>query len=342
MYFWPAGCEWYLQVSRNCRIISEAVCFDGYITIDNSTPSKSGLYLTDLPGLNLSTLEGLVKSDQADYEALFANLYRNAQINLKIDVQKKLANRFHIDKKLITRETSEFKADYNSGAALAGVKLSVSLPKYARLQILSIGVNSENAHNSPEAEFFVYKDNAQGDLLSTISSELNAGKNTVQVYEEFEEEELFIAYNPEDLSLKKTQNRYYHDNIAIKGFSGDQLCGFPCYYGDNGSVQQINGGGLNVKFILYCSMEKFLCENLPLFQYALWYRLGVEIIKERIVSDRVNRFTVLTPEEAEKLMSVVNEDYMSAVEAATMNIKMNEDPVCFICKSTITAKTNLP
>lgn len=318
------------------------MCFDRYITIDSSAPSKSGLYLIDLPGLNLSTLEGLVKEDQESYENLFSNLYRNAQINLKIDVQKKLANRFHIDKKLITRETSEFKPDFNSGTGLAGVKISVSLPKYARLQILSIGVNAEEDYTSPEAQFFVYKDNAQGELLSTISAELAAGKNTVQVYEEFEEEDLFIAYNPEELSLKKTQNRYYHDNIMIKGHSGDQLCGFHCSYGDNGTVQQINGGGLNVKFILYCSMEKFLCENLPLFQYALWYRLGVEIIKERIISDRVNRFTVLTPEEAEKLMSVVNEDYMSAVEAATMNIKMNEDPVCFICKSTVTAKTNLP
>lgn len=318
------------------------MCFDGYITIDSSTPSKSGLYLIDLPGLNLPTLEGLVKDDQEDYAELFENLYRNAQINLKIDVQKKLADRFHIDKKLATRETSEFKTDYNTGAALAGVKISVILPKYARLQILSIGVDSEDAHNSPEGEFYVRKDNASGDLLSTINSELTEGKNTVQVYEEFEEEDIFIGYDPSVLSLKKTQNRYYHSNILVKGYSGDELCGFPCSFGDVGTVQQINGGGLNVKFILYCSMEKFLCENLPLFQYALWYRMGVEIIKERIVSDRVNRFTVLTPEEAEKLMQVVNEDYQAAVDAATMNIKMSEDPICFICKSTITAKTNLP
>lgn len=318
------------------------MCFAGYITIDSSTPSKSGLYLIDLPGLNLSTLEGLVKEDQEDYEQLFTNLYRNAQINLKIDIQKKLAARFHIDKKLITRETSEFKSDYNSGSALAGVKISVLLPKYARLQILSIGVNSEQDYGSPEPEFFVYRKDAGGELLQTITSELTTGKNTIQVYQEFEEDELFVAYDPSDVSLKKTQNRYYHDNTLVKGFSGDELCGFSCSHGDEGTIHQINGGGVNVKFIVYCSMEKFLCENLPLFQYALWYRLGVEIIKERIVSDRVNRFTVLTADEAEKLMSVVNEDYMSAVEAATMNIKMNEDPVCFMCKSTITAKTNLP
>src|SRR5690606_32953256 len=112
-------------------------------------------------------------------------------------------------------------------------------------------------------EFYVYKENAQGELLSTITAELNAGKNTIPVYQEFEEEELFIAYDPSDLSLKKTKNRYYHDNLLIKGYSGDELCGFPCSYSEQGTVHQVNGGGLNVKFILYCSMEKFLCENLP-------------------------------------------------------------------------------
>lgn len=318
------------------------MCFDGYITLSNSTPSKSGLYMTDLPGLNPSVVQGLIRDHDADDEALFSYLYRNAQINLKIDVQKKLAGRFHIDKKLVTRETSEFQSEYNTGGALAGVKLSVLLPKYGRVQILSIGVDSEDVHTSPEAEFYIHKTDADGDLLATVASTLEAGKNTVQVYQEFEEDEIFIGYDPSTLSFRKTRNKYYHDNALIKPYSGDEVCGFPCLYGGQGSIRQINGGGLNIKFILYCSMEKLICENLPLFQHALWYRLGVEIFKERIVSDRVNRFTVLTPEEAQQMLQMVNEDYQAALDAVTMNLTMTEDPVCFICKSTITSKTNLP
>lgn len=321
------------------------MCFPGYITIDSSTPSKSGLYLIDLPGLNSSVISGLIKDDQEDVEEAFNALYKNAQINLKIDVQKKLANRFHIDKKLITRETSEFKTELNSGSGsgLAGVKLSFDLPKYARVQILSIGLKSEVAFDeSPGAEIFIFQKDADGDLLSTITADLVEGKNTIEVYEEFEENELFIAYDPATLSLYKTQNKYYPDNLTIKGLPNDVGCGFRCSSGEIGSVQQINGGGLNVKFVAYCSMEKFLCENLPLFQFALWYRIGVEVMKERIVSDNVNRWTVLTAEEAAEMLKVVNDDYIAAVEAATMNIKMNEDPICFMCKSTVRSKTNLP
>lgn len=314
-------------------------CFSGFITSEESTPSHSEMYFTDLAGCTISLLDDLTKEDQEDYNTCFDYLYKAAQRNLKIDVQKKLANRFHIDKKLITRETSEFKADFNTGSELAGVKIQVSLPKYARVHILSIGVNAETDYTSPEAEFYIYQDDADGDLLSIITSELTEGKNTIDVYQEFETDTLFIGYDPSVLSLKETKTLYYPiDN----GVSGCDACTFPCWFGGEGSVYQINQGGLNVKFILYCSMEKVLCENLPLFGSALLYKLGIETMKERITTQRVNKTTVLTAERAVELLKVFTDDYMEALEAATMNLKMTEDPICFSCKRTISVRTVLP
>lgn len=280
-------------------------------------------------------LDDLTKEDHADWGECFDYLYKTAQRNLRIDMQKALANRFHIDKKLITRETSEFKDDYNSYSGLAGVKIQVALPKYARLQILSIGVNSATAGAVP---FYVYKEDENGDLLATISSTLTGGKQTVEVYQEFEEEEIFIAYNAASVSLKQTQNRYYDSDQITQ----DKNCQFDCGAGDLGVVTQVNGGGLNIKFILYCSMEKFILENLPLFQFALLYRLGVDTMKERLTTQRVNLTTVLTEERAKELLGVHNEDYKAALEAATMSIKMTEDPICFMCKKTVSSKINLP
>lgn len=309
--------------------------FSGYITASTDTTSRSGLYFTDLAGCTVSLLDDLTKEDHADWEECFDYLYKTAQRNLRIDMQKALANRFHIDKKLITRETSEFKDDYNSYSGLAGVKIQVALPKYARLQILSIGVNSATAGAVP---FYVYKEDENGDLLATISSTLTGGKQTVEVYQEFEEEEIFIAYNAASVSLKQTQNRYYDSDQITQ----DKNCQFDCGTGDLGVVTQVNGGGLNIKFILYCSMEKFILENLPLFQFALLYRLGVDTMKERLTTQRVNLTTVLTEERAKELLGVHNEDYKAALEAATMSIKMTEDPICFMCKKTVSSKINLP
>lgn len=316
------------------------MCLTGYIGIDRSiSTSKSGLYFTGLLGMTVNQLHSLTKDDQDDFEEFFDTIQDSAKAQLLIDLQAKLAARFHIDLKLVSRETSDYLTDTVDPGQIAGVKIQFLLPKYARLNILSIGFVSETESVSPEGQIFVYDTDSDGELLSTISAQVESGLNVVDVYQEFEKDNLFVGFNSDQLTLRKTENKYYPDG----SYDYQKLsCTFPCCYGGAASVQQINGGGLNVKFIITCSMEKFLCENLPLFKFALWYRIGVEAMKEAIQSDRVNRFTVLSPERATEKLALYLEDYNKAIEAATMNIRMQEDPICFSCKRTIGAVTSLP
>lgn len=598
-------------------------CFSDYITSENSVASKSGMYFTDLAGCTISLLDDLTKEDQEDYNECFEYLYKAAQRNLKVDVQKKLANRFHIDKKLITRETSEYKDDINTEADLAGVKIEVTLPKYARLIVNTVEIDIENtwstispplnltflgvtygngiyvavesngrvitspdgvtwtlrvantnggfggitfgndlfvaigsaepgsgdnvimtspdgitwtprtspneegyrdvtfgddlfvavgtdriatssdgvtwtARTSPAANawnsviygaglyvavsisgtgnramvsddgitwvvgvsaadnnwndvtfgeglfvavastgstdrimtspdgltwalittenlglgcitygdglfialggsltdnlrmtsedgitweteeipengwtdivfaeglfvvvagtgsndrilisqklvnIYFYDEDEDGELLHTVSEWISdSGKNTIEVFTDFEVDELFVAFDPTDVELTETRNKYYPLDSGINN-SADLRCHFPCWYGGEGTVTQINQGGLNVKFLLYCSIEKVLCDNLPLFDGALLYKLGIETMKERITSQKVNRTTVLTTERATELLKVFTDDYMEALEAATMNLKMTEDPICFSCKRTVSSRVALP
>lgn len=289
--------------------------------------------------MNVAMLAGLTKEDQADFQEFFDTIYGNARAQVLIDLQEKLAQRFHIDLKLVSRETSSFLDDVNDPGLIAGVKIQYNLPKYARINILSIGVFSESDALSPEGQFFVYEGDENGELLSTISAEVTTGRQTFEVYEEFTEPNLFIGYNTDQLTLRKTTNKYSPDG----DYNSDKLsCSYPCRYGDAVYVQQVNGGGLDVKFLITCSMERFLCENLPLFKHVLWYRIGVEAMKEAIQSDRVNRFTVFSEERAAERLALYVEDYTKALNAATMNIKMTEDPVCFECKKTIGSVTSLP
>lgn len=312
-------------------------CFDSYITTDETIPSNSGLYFNDLSGCTLSILDDLVKEDQADVQACFDYLYRKAQVNLKIDLQRKLAGRFHIDKKLLTKETSKFLNTYNSGSALAGVKISLSLAKYARVRTVQISVKSLGAVNSPQAQIFVYREDANGELLDTIDVDLVDGVNIINVFNDYEEEDLFFAYSPSHLTLAKTENRNYPSDTVC-----GEICEFNCLGDELGSYQQVNGGGINVKFIVECSMDKFLCDNLPIFQYALFYRIGVDTMKERIVTQKTNVSTVLTAERAAEIMKVHNDDYMEALNAAYESIKITEDPICFVCKRSVASMINLP
>lgn len=599
------------------------MCFPGFITLDRDTPSKSGLYVTGLPGVTLAQIDGVTKDEQSDMEEAFEYLYALAQTNLKIDLQRALANKFHIDRNIVSRETSKFLATVNSSSDLSGVTIEYLRSKYSRLHISTVqvyldspifswiaselphsaaqgvaygnntyvsvggdtevgsikggawsedGVNwtlsdlsstriwkdvtfaehlnlfvavspatgstaTQRIATSPDGKtwtlrttaddlefikiasgndliiaiddgtdgefimsadgitwttetmpvstpsgivfgdgkfvvvgefgiqwttdgliwhsvdfgtgtgggivytngvflcdrgdalyrsvdavtwtevdigiatiegmfggggvfivqpsgsalnsiassdgvhwstvnggrsftaagfgngrivsvgtgagaammvmnqeipgfgtIFVYQDDEDGELLGSFSLDtVVEGKNTVVIDQDFDADKIFVAINPVGY-FRKTENKYF----GYDSLSADKLsCTFPCGFG-RGSVTQVNDGGLNVAFNVYCSFDKLICDNLNIFKYALWYRIGVDLMKERQISDRVTRFTVLSPERTVELMTVFNEDYKAALDAAVMNLKLTEDTQCFVCKKPIKAVTSLP
>lgn len=314
------------------------MCWSNYITPSNDTPSKSGLYANGLPGVTLNLLDELTKDEQADFEEFWDYIYALAKVNFINDIQTRLSDKFHIDLKLVSRETSKFLTE-NTNSGLAGVTLEYSLPKYAKLQVLSIGVDSIIDYESPEFTYTIYEDDANGRVLYTATEALTDGRNTIDVYQDFESDKIFISYDADDYRLKGTENKYY----ANCSYFDKLTCTFPCYTdGYTASVTQVNGGGLNVKFVIYCSIEKFICENINIFKNAFWYRIGVDLMRERLLSDRFNRFTTLTTARAEQLLELYNTEYLKLADNSVKNLRVQEDDICFECKSTVSATSLLP
>jgi hypothetical protein len=312
-------------------------CHSNLITPDKGTPGRLALYANQLPGITLALLTDLTKDEQADYLEFWDEIYERAWSNFIQDVQTLLADKFHIDLKLVSRETSKFTSDTNSNTGLAGILIEFEMPKYARIHIVSFGVDSNQIYASPGVPFYVYEGQA-GRLLDTITSELTEDLNTVNVDTDYEvEDELFVAFDPAVIDLKETENRYFDGCTGLDKLS----CTIPFNDGQ-ASVHQINGGGLNVKFNIHCSIEKFVCENINLFKQAFWYRIGVELMIERLLSDRFNRWTTLTTERAEELMKVYQSEYDVKIKNSVRNLKITEDTTCFICKSFVSRSTQLP
>ena len=291
----------------------------------------------NLPGVELAQLEALTKTDQADYNEFWAMVYERAWQNLVSDVQDDLKDRFFVDAKLLTNETSEFLEAVNSGTN-AGVVIQFSLPKYARIHVVSVDIYSEAEYSSPDFVVEFREDDSGGDLLHSASGEVSAGKNTIFVDTDFEADKLFIGYDPSVYSIRKTQNKYY----PLSTLSYDKLsCTFPCSFGI-GSVTQIGGGGLNLKYVVYCSIEKFVCENINLFKLPLYWKIGIEILNEVRFGNNVNCFTAMTPERAIELYDFYNGEYRTKLDGSIKGLNIREDPFCFNCKNTVTHKTILP
>lgn len=317
------------------------MCWEDFITSDKSIPSRSGLYGTSLPGVTLSLFDSLTKDEQVDYSEFWDDIYSVAQANFITDVQSKLADKFHIDLKLVSRETSEFTATENTGTGMAGLQIQFTLPKYARLQVLTIEVFSLANYSSPEFELSIYDTDQNGELLYTTSAEISIGRNTIPIYQDFEVDQIYIAYNRHNYRLYQSENRYW---ASCNYWNWSKLsCLFPCWGSSyNASVTQVNGGGLNVDFNIYCSIEKFICKNINIFKIAFLNKIGVDLMKERILSDRFNRWTTLTTERAKELMPYFSDEYDKHLMNSVANLKIQEDEICFQCKSTVSSRNLLP
>lgn len=311
-------------------------CQTDFITKDTSIPSRSGKYASDLPGVE-DLLYELVSKDSETPDDVWERIYRNAWNNSLSDIFVKLREKFFVNYKLISRETSEFQTDLNVSSDLAGVKIQFSLPRYGRLHIVSVKIISAETYGSPEFAIKIYDTDENGDLLLEKSQDVSEGKNTVFIDSDFEVDNLFVSFDPQIYSLRTTENKYY------SGCSTWSIldCTFPCFGGE-GKVTQVNGGGLNVIYNVYCSPEKFVCENLNLFKDVLWWRIGMELIVERKIGNRINQFTTFTKERGEELMSFYQAQYREALNNAMDSHNIDEDPICFECKGLVNTKTILP
>lgn len=74
-------------------------------------------------------------------------------------------------------------------------------------------------------------------------------------------------------------------------------------------------------------VECLICESRELFAVALWYLMGVELMIERTSSTRLNRFTTVDLDKAEKLKS----EYFSEFQAALTDAVNSMNPVDSDC-----------
>ncbi len=281
-------------------------------------------------------IDGLAKEGK-DEDQTWAILYKRACDGLVADLTKEINTKFNTELKLVTRETSTFKEGVNLASGLSGVQITFDLPKYARIHIISVEVFSDQEYASPEVPFYVYDEDGDGELLYETTSALIEGRNTINIDRDFTVDKIFVAYDP-DFALRQTENKKY--NTHYYQFNCDE-CRFDCG-GYEGKIKQINGGGLNVKYIVYCSVEKFLCENIKLFAQALLWKIGIVITQERRYGERLNRFTAMQLERAEELMEFYKEEYEKEMKEAVKAQNIREDPYCFPCKHLVSKRSQTP
>lgn len=310
-------------------------CFNNYITIDGiAVTPVSGIYINRfLRGFTLTQADKLRKDDQSSRTQWWNELYEASVANFIIDIRKKVHSDFLYDAQLIAGETSDYETSVSTATGLGGVIIKMPLTLFSEMRILRAQFKVDQVITSPpNLNIEVRQKNATGELLDTIFVDaVQDGLNYANIYKSYDEEELFIGLNHDDISVHKTTNsdnwKVYHNSCLEQA--------------NTAFITQVNTGGLNVEFNISCSIEKFICSRITYMKGAFAYRIGMDIMAERLSSDRINRFTTITPERAEQLMQVYGDQYEKALKSL-FPILTKDDPICMNCKSVVKSETLIP
>jgi hypothetical protein len=181
------------------------------------------------------------------------------------------------------------------------------------------------------------RDNQTGaTLYEKTVLDITVGLNKIPVFQNIKSWDFSIELNLEDNVYLKTNQSFLNNGLWM-------LPMISCRCGVTGITStQINGGGLNVYVTTLCSLEAFIASNFELFKYCLYYKIGVETMKERIASDRINQYTMLTLDRATQLMELYEKDYANSLLTLRDIQGMPEDGQCFFCRKPVYSANLLP
>lgn len=85
-------------------------------------------------------------------------------------------------------------------------------------------------------------------------------------------------------------------------------------------------------------VECLVCENADLFDVALWYLHGAEVMIERTSTDELNRFTTIDLEKAERLKEDFYIEFESALNDAVNSMDVTDSDClkgCLSCNDSV-------
>ena len=315
-------------------------CLNNYIGVrqlEGYNDPDSGYYINDLQGISTQQLEDI--SDTEDhYEARLGwdDIYARSSRLLETDIKtalKKYFKRYSFIENGITGQLTD-NDTLTQSSTYNGVRFNLGYQ--SKHLVLNVSTFDIYLNTAATFDIFVY-DLHSGKKLDEIAYTGVVGLNTFRVnknYAVHRYSDIFVCYDASEVSvLEMTEYKplgftTYESVAKTASIIDDNLSGADT--------------GLSVTFNLECSVSNFVCQRIDSFKDAFLYKLGVEFCNERIYSDRVNRYTLMDREEAERLKVELELQYRELIEAALKDLKIVESDECFECNKAVNYKMMLP
>jgi len=300
----------------------------------------SGYYINDLQGITTDQIEAI--SDLTDHyepRLVWDDIVNRASRKFEQDVKKHMHpyfTNYSYKRDSITGVIDNDNTTLSAEAFWNGWYFDFT----GYSPNLSISFEVVNLHIVSGSTFTVkIFDAITGETLATQGFAVTTGFQSYRLMTTvalWKHRKLFVAYDASGITVKKVDR--YDRNLGTTSAVHISTASTVNY-----SSLTSSNTGMMVSYNLTCSVDNFVCNRISLFTDPYLYLLGVEFCNERIHSDRINRWTLLDVEQADKLRGELHDEYAMIMEGIFKDISLSEyNDECFRCAKPITYKTILP
>jgi hypothetical protein len=339
-------------------------CLKDYIGIRATSPAvgrpapESGLFINDLPGITIAQLSDLSNSDQSGFLDLWDAVQRRAARVFETGFTNAMSRKFRLKKITEAYKLAETIDPDTTFAPLSGELRGIYMDCYIGrsafhhipLSVVRIYLPDTPANVSPlSIQLKVY--DVQDDKLTELDSyavSLTTGWNTVYINKKYyDSRTLYIAYDASAIQSASIPL----DSLDLNPYQYADLAQFFSHIYINGATYDSATGrftatsdetyGMTATLGLQCSFDTLVCNYKQNLAVAWWYLLGSELMKERIYTDRVNRYTTVDLSKARELMQSLHADYMNELMTFVDSINLQND-WCVECDTMVRTVEFLP
>lgn len=325
---------------------SPANCTENFITIGDREcdfiPSVSGLYLSDLSGVNLELLTNLADGRYSNAVDYAGGILRRAALYSQDQIKQILAGAGYQvlqgTSKASAVPSCSFLTSTSAGANGRGLvcRKVAAPPKFSVFYILQI--QAKTAQSGPAV---IEIKNSFGDVLWSKNIQLTAHQVlAVPVMQEFDEPELFIELQGNPAPLDAYNTFCAKSELGCCGKSLDKQ--FYTVTGWDGLQPTANSFGLVLLGGVQCSFAQVFCSILPYIAEAVLNLCHAAILDDILATPRINYSTLYADADAITKQAEIARNRakksMAAQVGSMLEGLQHSAPICISCNKQTNAR----
>lgn len=336
-------------------------CLKDWIGIrwQNADVPDSGVYINQLPGISLKSIDNLADAEQIDFLGVWDDVQERSLKRLQTKAINYFAKRYQLKK---INESLSLPTYYTDGSQNTPASNNyrgftfdlgwIPSPLAAiHVETLRLYVNTDVSGLT----FKVYSmdDINTGHEVDSFTADVTAGWNDIKVQKDYSYQKILVGYDASSIDsvymplnglLNGSPFYYYYPfgDFYQSPYQGI-LQGAATANGTFAPVNQSNNlYGLSGQISVVCSFDNILCANKNVFTNVLWYLLGSELMFERMYSDRLNRYTTIDAKRAADLRQEFEKIFDEEMAATFDGIELTSWDACLICNAQVQLVHSLP